>query len=131
MSVYDRSIHRSSVLRTLQSKALFCRGSALADKVSGVGPKVLMFRILLRTVFHFFQSKFFHAQVPRFFGLCVLIFLRSKCCLHKRLFFFRPTFFRELSLGLFGFYLFAMGKFSCSYFCLCGMKPCQIRMYFE
>ena len=51
--------------------------------------------------FYFFQSKFFHAQVPRLFGSCVLIFLRSKRCSHKRSVFVRPLFFfRVFSLSL-------------------------------
>ena len=46
--------------------------------------------------FSFFPVEVFHAQVPRCFGLCVLIFLRSKWCLHKRLVVFRPTFFQRV-----------------------------------
>ena len=131
MSVYDRSIHRSSVLRTLQSKALFCRGSALVDKVSGLGPKVLLIRILLHKGICFFLVKVFSCLDSTVFR-----FMRVDISSFEMLFaqvfnLFPPkVFFMVLSLSFWVLYLFAMGKFTCSYFCLCGMKPCQIRMDF-
>ena len=44
------------------------------------------------------------------FRLCVLIFLRSKCCLHKRLVFFRWTFFHRIISRSFGFLSVCTGQ---------------------
>ena len=110
MSVYDRCIHRSSVLRTLQSKALFCRRSALSEKVSGLGPKVLLFRILLRTGFLFFPVEVFSCPGSTFFPV-----VRVDISLFEMLFaqtfsLFSPNVFQRIISRSFGFLYVCNGQ---------------------
>ena len=100
MSVYDQSIHLSSLLRTLQSKALFCRGSALADKVSGLGPKVLLFRILLRTGILFFPVEVFSCPGSTVFRVVRVDISSFEMLFAQAFTLFSPKhFFRILSLS--------------------------------
>ena len=103
MSVYDQSIHLSSLLRTLQSKALFCRQSALAEKVSGLGPKVLLFRILLRTGILFFPVEVCSCPGSTFF-LVVRVDISSFEMLFAQTFsLFSPNVFQRIISRSFGF----------------------------
>ena len=101
MSVYDQSIHLSSLLRTLQSKALFCRQSALAEKVSGLGPKVLLFRILLRTGFLFVPVEVFPCPGSTFFPVVRVDISSFEMLFAQTFSLFSPNVFSQNYLSVF------------------------------
>ena len=104
----------------------------MADKVSGLGPKVLLFRFLLRSGLLFFPVEVFHAKVPRFFPV-----VRVDISLFEMLFAqtfspFSPIVFSENYLSVFWVFICLQWASSRAViFYVCGMKPCQIRMDFE
>ena len=90
----------------MQSKGLFCRGSALTDKFSGLGPKVLLFMILLRKGVRWFFAQSFSCPVFTVIRLMRLGVSSSEMLSARAFFlFFAQGFFQSIISQSVGYFI--------------------------